>query len=51
MVVKWFTVSKINIYINRNGLKQKDQFKHLGLSISSDGWTKTGILSRIAPLC
>ena len=38
---------QINIFINRNKLKQRDQFKYLGTLISSDK-NNTEILSRIA---
>ena len=39
---------QINIFINENKLKQMDQFKHLGTSISIDGGNDTEIASRIA---
>ena len=39
---------QINIFINGNKLKVRDQFKYLGTVISSDGLIKAKIASRIA---
>ena len=41
-------MSQINIFINGNKLKQRDQFKYLGALISSDGCNNTEIDLRIA---
>ena len=39
---------QINIFIDGNQPKQRDQFKYLGTLISSDGHNNTEIASRIA---
>ena len=39
---------QINIFINGNKFKQREQFKYLGTLISSDGCNNTDIASRIA---
>ena len=38
---------QINIFINGNNLKQRDQFKYLGTLLSNDGCNITEIASRI----